>query len=417
VRGHSARAARRTASTRPRAGLEHVLTALASLLPPLAAVGDLNDVVDATVDAVPGWASISAQIVLLVVAAVLLRWLVHRAINRVVRRAIAAPGVSETVRQRLLDQSASLLAERRRQRTETVGSVLRSLSSIVIFAVTTATVLGEVGVELGPLLASAGIVGVALGFGAQNLVKDFLNGIFMILEDQYGVGDAIDAGEASGIVESVGLRVTRLRSVDGTVWHIRNGEIVRIGNMSQGWSRALLDVSVAYGTDVDQAQDVIKAVADGLWRDEEFGPLVLDEPEVWGVEMLGADGIAIRLVVKTAPLEQWKVARELRRRLKEAFDAHGIEIPFPQRALWLRTAPGEAPSPVLDRSDSAPSPARPPAATAPEPDASPSKRRTAAGGEADVARADTGAMRRPSAVRQVGEVEGPYDDGQRPAAS
>ena len=332
--------------------LEHVLNPVPT--PNALAVAAVTDAVETTVAAVPGWLSSSAQIIVLVVAAVLLRYLVHRAINRVVRRAVASPTVSDAARQRLHEQSASLLVERRRQRTETVGSVLRSLSSIVIVAVTTATVLGEVGVELGPLLASAGIVGVALGFGAQNLVKDFLNGIFMILEDQYGVGDAIDAGEASGIVESVGLRVTRLRSVDGTVWHIRNGEIVRIGNMSQGWSRALLDVSVAYGTDVGLAQQVIKAVADGLWHDDDFGRLVLGEPEVWGVETLGADGIAIRLVVKTAPLEQWKVARELRRRLKEAFDEHGIEIPFPQRALWLRSTPSEAPAPVLDGSGEPP---------------------------------------------------------------
>ena len=296
---------------------------------------ELPSAVEGTLDAVPDWVTVTLRIVVIVVAAVLLRWLVHRAVNRVVRRAIAAPSVPESLRQRFTDQSPAIAAERRKQRTETVGSVLRSISSIVIFGVSLATVLGEVGVELGPLIASAGIIGVALGFGAQNLVKDFLNGMFMILEDQYGVGDAIDAGEASGIVESVGLRVTRLRSVDGTVWHIRNGEIVRIGNMSQGWSRALLDVSVAYGTDIDHASEVIRRVADEVWHDEAVGVFVLEEPEVWGVEQLGADGIAIRLVVKTAPLEQWRVARELRRRIKTAFAAAGIEIPFPQRIVLM----------------------------------------------------------------------------------
>jgi small conductance mechanosensitive channel len=221
--------------------------------------------------------------------------------------------------------------------------VLRSIASAVVFGVAFTTVLSELGVDLGPILASAGIVGVAVGFGAQNLVKDFLTGIFMILEDQYGVGDAVDVGEANGIVEAVGLRTTRLRSVDGTVWHVRNGEILRVGNMSQGWSRALLDVSVAYGTDVDHATRVIERVAAEVCEGEAVGSSVLEEPEVWGVEQLTADGVVIRLVVKTAPLEQWKVARELRLRLKEAFDAEGIEIPFPQRSLWVRSADGGKP--------------------------------------------------------------------------
>jgi moderate conductance mechanosensitive channel len=290
------------------------------------------------------------HVLAIVVLALLLRFALHRAITKVIREAVEST-VPVTIRPLRGKGEATLsgtplLTERRRQRTETLGSVLKSITSVVVFAVAVAMVLGELGFDLGPVLASAGILGVALGFGAQNLVKDYLNGMFMILEDQYGVGDAIDAGEASGIVEAVGLRTTRLRSVDGTVWHIRNGEILRIGNMSQGWSRALLDISVAYNTDTDLATRVIKQVADGVWQDEELGKLVLEEPEVWGVENLGVDGMAIRLVVKTAPLEQWVVARELRRRIKTAFAEHGIEIPFPQRSLWLRTAPGEKPTVV-----------------------------------------------------------------------
>ena len=284
----------------------------------------------------------TGQIVAILVLAVLARFLVHRAIRRLITRAVTGtvPIALRPLRGRSTGgvfEATPLLTERRRQLTETIGSVLRSVTSILVVTVATSMVLSELGFDLGPIIASAGIVGVALGFGAQNLVKDFLNGMFMILEDQYGVGDAIDTGEASGIVEAVGLRVTRLRSVDGTVWHVRNGEILRIGNMSQGWSRALLDISVAYDTDTDAAAAVIKSVADSVWRDEVLGPMVLEEPEVWGVEMLGVDGITIRLVVKTAPLEQWTVARELRRRIKTAFDEAGIEIPLPQRSLWLRT--------------------------------------------------------------------------------
>jgi small conductance mechanosensitive channel len=290
------------------------------------------------------------QIVVIVVLALVLRSVLHRAITKVIEQAVTS-SVPVTIRPLIggggedsVLASAPLLTERRRQRTETIGSVLRSITSIAVFTVAGAMVLSELDFDLGPVIASAGIAGVALGFGAQNLVKDYLNGMFMILEDQYGVGDAIDAGEASGIVEAVGLRTTRLRSVDGTVWHIRNGEILRVGNMSQGWSRALLDVSVAYDTDTDLAARVIKEVADSVWHDEALGKLVLEEPEVWGVENLGVDGIAIRLVVKTAPLEQWTVARELRRRVKTAFAEHGIEIPLPQRSLWLRTDPAAQPS-------------------------------------------------------------------------
>lgn len=293
------------------------------------------------------------HVLVIIVLALVLRALLHRAVQKVISEAVAST-VPITIRplrgrgEASVMQGAPLLTERRRQRTETIGSVLRSVTSVFIFTVAAGMVLAELGFNLGPVVASAGIIGVALGFGAQNLVKDYLNGIFMILEDQYGVGDAVDLGEASGIVEAVGLRVTRVRNVDGTVWHMRNGEVVRVGNMSQGWSRALLDISVAYDTDTDRAAAVIKRVADEVWQDKEFSSAVMEEPQVWGVENFGIDGIAIRLVVKTAPLEQWSVGRELRRRIKSAFDAEGIEIPFPQRTLWMRSAPDAAPELVPD---------------------------------------------------------------------
>src|SRR6185369_98079 len=139
-------------------------------------------------------------------------------------------------------------------------------------------ILGEVGIDLGPLLAGAGIIGVAIGFGSQSLVKDFLSGIFILVEDQFGVGDTVDLGEAVGVVEVVSLRTTRLRSVDGTVWHVPNGEIRRVGNKSQHWSRALLDIQVAYTTDLERAQQVINDVAHAVWHEDKH---VLEEPEVW----------------------------------------------------------------------------------------------------------------------------------------
>jgi small-conductance mechanosensitive channel len=226
---------------------------------------------------------------------------------------------------------------RGRKRVETIGRLVLSAMTATAWVIAGATILGEFGIDLGPLLAGAGILGVALGFGAQNLVRDFLSGIFMLLEDQYGVGDVIDAGPAVGTVEAVSLRTTRLRDVEGNLWHIPNGTIARVANKSQDWARAVIDVPVAYGTDVDHATTVIKRVADRLWQDR-HPPPVLEEPEVWGVEQLGADGMAIRLVVKTPPLRQWDVARALRARLKEAFEDEGIEIPFPQRVVWHRSS-------------------------------------------------------------------------------
>ena len=280
------------------------------------------------------------RILLVVVLAVVVRLLVHRVVARAVRGATEGetPVLLRPLKERIGVESSPLLAERRRQRAETIGSVLRSTASGVVLVVATAMVLSELGLDLGPVLASAGIVGVALGFGAQNVVKDVLTGVFLILEDQFGVGDVVDLGEATGSVEAVGLRTTRLRSVDGTVWYVRNGEVLRVGNMSQGWSRALLDVPVAWGSDVPTVRALVKEVADGLWRDPEWEARVLEEPEVWGVEAMSADGVVIRLVVKTVPLQQWDVQRELRQRVKAALDAAGVGIAVPRQLV--ETAPG-----------------------------------------------------------------------------
>lgn len=225
----------------------------------------------------------------------------------------------------------SLRAE---QRINALTSVLRSITSAVIFTIAGFLVLGEVGLNLAPLLAGAGVLGLAIGFGSQALVKDFLSGLFILVEDQFGVGDIVDLDtQTTGTVEAVSLRTTRLRSVDGTVWHVPNGDIRRVGNKSQHWSRALLDIDVAYETDIDHAKTVIKRVADELWQERDN---ILEEPEVWGVESLGPHSVVIRLVVKTRPSDQYAVSRELRQRLKETFDAEGIEIPFQQQTVWNR---------------------------------------------------------------------------------
>jgi len=283
------------------------------------------------------------QIVLILVVA----WLLNRIVRRLIRRFVNSLQEQGMERLSALRARGPVAAThpldiaRATMRTKTIAGVLRSIATVAIWTTALVMVLGTVGINLGPLVAGAGIAGVALGFGAQSLVKDFLSGVFMLLEDQYGVGDIVDLGEATGTVEGITLRTTRVRDVEGVVWHVPNGQINRVGNMSQQWSRALVDVSVAYDTDLDHAQRVIKRVADEVWNDPELGVLVLDEPEVWGVERIGPDDIVIRLVVKTAPQQQWRIARELRARLKEAFDAEGIVIPTPQRTVWMHHVDGE----------------------------------------------------------------------------
>lgn len=225
--------------------------------------------------------------------------------------------------------------ERAAQRSKTLGAVLGNLAAFVIYAIAVMVCLGELGINIGPILAGAGIAGVALGFGAQSLVRDFLSGIFIVIEDQYGVGDIVDVGEASGMVEEVTLRVTRVRGLDGTLWHVPNGEIRRAGNKSQYWARVILDVPIAYDADIDAASALIKRVADEAWHSQTSCE-ILEEPELWGVEDFGPDSVAIRLVVKTLPGSQWSVARELRSGLKQAMDQAGLEIPFPQRTVWIR---------------------------------------------------------------------------------
>jgi moderate conductance mechanosensitive channel len=263
-------------------------------------------------------------------------WVANRLLRRAIRRLVASMtedgGLAALRAPTALARTGEMPSLRRVQRAETVGALLKSVASVGIWTLAVLMALGTLGVDLGPLIAGAGIVGVAVGFGSQNLVRDFISGIFMLMEDQYGVGDVVDAGPATGTVEGVGLRTTRLRDVSGTLWHIPNGEIRRVGNRSQGWARALVDVEVAYSTDLDDATRAIERVAHELSVDERWAAKLLEQPEVWGVEELGPDGIRVRLVAKTRPLEQWKVARELRARLKVAFDQAGIEVSA-QKAL------------------------------------------------------------------------------------
>jgi small-conductance mechanosensitive channel len=268
------------------------------------------------------------RILVIIVIALILRYVVNRMIRRLTIGAGegTTPSLLRPLRERMpesLQEATGMRSERRRQRAEALGSVLRSLSAVAIFTVAIMLILAELGVNLAPLIASAGIAGIALGFGAQNLVKDFIAGLFMLLEDQYGVGDVVDVGEADGTVEAVGLRITTIRDARGVLWYIRNGEIIRVGNKSQGWAVVMVDIPVGF-SGVDEATAVLRAAAATLAEDPDLAADLLEAPDVLGVEQITADGAVVRTTAKTPSEAQWRVGRELRRRLAEALVAAGI---------------------------------------------------------------------------------------------
>jgi moderate conductance mechanosensitive channel len=280
------------------------------------------------------WTNRLIAIIITLIVALLVRRFAHSAITKITLR-MAEGTMPERLRERsrtVFDGSPALLSERRRQRAQTLGSVLRSIASIVIMGTALFSVLGELGMNLTPILASASVIGVAVGFGAQNIVKDFLAGLFMLLEDQYGVGDVIDVGPAKGTVEAVTLRVTRLRDINGVVWYMRNGEILRIGNESQNWARAVLDIPVDIGENTDRVKELLQQAAEEMAVDPAWDELILEEPSVWGVQGLSSEAIVVRVAVKTAPGKQGDVARELRERVKKSFDEAGVSVGPPPPA-------------------------------------------------------------------------------------
>jgi small conductance mechanosensitive channel len=280
------------------------------------------------------------RILLIIVIALIVRSVLNRMVSRLTRSATdeKTPGLLRPLRERVSSQDPAVVRiERRRQRAEALGSVLQSFVSITVFAIALMMVLSELGINLAPLLASAGIAGVALGFGAQNLVKDFIAGLFMLLEDQYGVGDVVDLGEASGTVEAVGLRITTIRDLHGVVWYIRNGEIVRVGNRSQGWAVVVVDVPVGFAG-VEEATGVLRAAATALKDDPDFADDILEAPQVLGVEQITLDGAVVRTTAKTPSQAQWRVGRELRRRLTEAIEEAGITQQMTASRVFVRSA-------------------------------------------------------------------------------
>ncbi len=275
--------------------------------------------------------AVPVQIILIFVIAIILNTAVKISISRFVKGAIKRTNDKAPQYKRNADNtvelSAMVMQQRTVQRVKAIGQLFSSASALIIWTVAIMSVLSILGFNVGPLLASAGVAGVALGFGAQTLIKDFLAGIFIILEDQYGVGDVVDLGPAIGTVEEVDLRVTRLRDMGGVVWYVRNGEILRVANRSQGWTVATVDVPVAYDEDLEKVRVVIDRVGKEMLDDPAFAGMLLGAPQYAGVEQVAGDAIFVRIVAKTAPDQPTQTAREIREKIKGAFDKAGIRVP------------------------------------------------------------------------------------------
>lgn len=271
---------------------------------------------------------VPVRLIMIIALALITRLLLHRAVNRLVRRNSAGqvPAVLRPLPERMrttVHEATSLRPERRRQRAEAIGSVLRAVVTVTVFTVTVLLVLSEFGINLAPLLAGAGIIGVALGFGAQSLVRDLLAGLFMLFEDQYGIGDLVDVGEANGVVEAVGLRVTTLRDLHGVLWYVPNGEIRRVGNRSQTTAVVVVDMPIGFAP-VPAAAEALREGAQALADDPEWGPQLVAAPEVLGVNQVTVEGAVVRTTVETSADAQWQIGRELRRHQTEALDRAGI---------------------------------------------------------------------------------------------
>ena len=316
------------------------------------------------------------RILFVVVVALVVRAVANRVINKITERAatgtlpVASAAIRPAIRRHrtpagpvgrgghggpsAAEDTAALSAaavaaagtERHEQRARALGSILRSGVSIVVFGIAALTILGDLGFNLTPLLLSTTVLGVALGFGAQNLIRDYLAGILMLVEDHYGVGDTINVKDATGTVEAMTLLTTRLRDVNGVVWHIRNGTIESVGNESQGWSRAVIDYPVPYGEDLARIRSLMEQAASSMFRERGWRKLMLEKPEVWGAQELSSKEVTMRIVAKTAPMRQWEVARELRARVKAALDGAGVAPAGPDTIVITAPSPngGSAPS-------------------------------------------------------------------------
>ncbi len=231
----------------------------------------------------------------------------------------------------------------RENRAVTLVGVFRNTVSLAIIGGGTLMAMDEVGIPIMPLMGGAAVVGLTVAFGAQNLVRDYFSGFMVLMEDQYGINDVVKIGDTSGVVEKITLRMTVLRDLEGIVHFIPHGSITRVSNMTHGWSRAVVEINIAYREDPDYVMSVLMDVANEMRTDPVFGPLILDEPEMLGLDRFGDYSVVIKFVLKTHPLKRWPVRRELLRRIKHKFDELGIEIPFPHRTVYNRQESDAAP--------------------------------------------------------------------------
>lgn len=262
-----------------------------------------------------------------IVGAILAYWLLKRVIARTVQRIVS--GVKKRASATSTEQlnHSPLQQVRIVQRTRTIGTVLNTILAWAIAALAVAIILVQLGINATAVVAVGGFFGAAAGVGAQGLIKDVLNGLFMVFEDQIGIGDVVDLGEASGVVESVGVRVTQVRDVNGTVWFVRNGEITRVGNKSLGWSRAIIDLAIPYDADVDTVEAHVLSFAKTMADEAQWRGKIIDEPEIWGIQSISSQAMVLRVVVKTRPSAVDDVSRELRVRIKRGLDQMGVRIP------------------------------------------------------------------------------------------
>ncbi|MBC7441753.1 MAG: mechanosensitive ion channel [Ramlibacter sp.] len=307
------------------------------------------------------------NVVVIIVGALVLRWVLHFVIERVVQQIVS--GVKKN--QNVLDTQAlsvsPLAAVRVVQRTRTLGSVLSNILNVTLLIVSILLIVNIINTDiLGSFALLTAALGAGLGFGAQNIVKDILNGLFMVVEDQIGVGDIVDVGFASGVVETVGIRVTQVRDVDGTLWFVRNGEILRVGNMSQGWARVIIDLAIPYSSDVEAVQNELLRVAKALASSRKWRPVILEKPEIWGLESISAEALVVRLVVKTRVAAKWDFARDLRLHLKKALDGLGVCL-TPLNSVVMAGADGMVNAGTTPGSEDAPDAAALAAAAMPDP--------------------------------------------------
>ena len=269
---------------------------------------------------------LAIRIGLIVIGLVLLRWILLIIVRRVVTTVTTGVKKREGAADTKALDASPLARARIVQRARTIGLVLSNLITAGLTISALIAILSELGIAIGALAAGAGILGAALGFGAQSLVKDFLAGLFMVVEDQFGVGDFVDLGTATGVVESIRLRVTQVRDPEGTVWYVRNGEILRVGNTSQGWSRIILDLPLAYEADLEKAKKALESAAAKVAETPGLKTSLIGKAEVWGVQALAGEGIVFRMVQQVRPSKKDAIARALRLEVKKSLDKAGVKL-------------------------------------------------------------------------------------------